>query len=121
MKKIKEIDYFTFCEGCGEPLLKIGLTVVHPEGDCSEADGVKILIQHKEIFNEFQAKYPLPKGDLRKLIRDYNKLVDTVEDNEALREELSVLAIDNANWAMLYDKVWSVRFMKWLKDIFHQT
>ena len=121
MNKIKETDYFTFCTECGEPLLKIGLTMIHPEGDCGEADGVKILIQHRDVFNAFQAKYSLPKEDLRKLVRDYNKLVDYEKDNGELNEELSILAIDNANWAMLYEKIWTVRFTKWLKDLFQKT
>ena len=119
MNKVKETDYFTFCTECGEPLLKIGLNLIHPEGDCSEADGVKVLIQHRNVFNEFQAKYPLPKEDLRKLIRDYNKLVDLENENEELKDELSVLATDNANLSMLYDKRWSVRFMKWINSKIH--
>jgi len=79
-KKETSIDYTTYCLECGEPLIKVGLFLIHPDNQCAEDDGVKTLIQYRKKFDEFQAKYALPEGDIETFIKVHNELVDDYEN-----------------------------------------
>jgi histidinol dehydrogenase len=79
-KKVSETDYLAHCIECDEPLIKVGLFLIHPNNECVEDDGVKTVIQYRKKFDEFQAKYELPEGKIETLIKDYNRLVDKYEN-----------------------------------------
>lgn len=79
MNKIKETDYITFCKICKKPLIVMGKELIHPEGDCKEEDGTKILIQYRRKFEKFQKKYKTPKENIRGLIKGYNNLIEEQE------------------------------------------
>jgi|TARA_Y100000034_G_C6818599_1_gene368466 hypothetical protein len=79
-KKETTTDYIAYCIECGEPLIKLGMWLIHPDNKCAEDDGVKTLIQYRKKFDEFQKKYILPDGNIEKLIKKHNKLVDSYEN-----------------------------------------
>tara|TARA_Y100000310_G_scaffold340662_1_gene437238 strand:+ start:1047 stop:1379 length:333 start_codon:yes stop_codon:yes gene_type:complete len=83
MKRIKrasEGDYMSFCIECDNALHTVGSFLIHPDMGCSEEDGVKVLVQYKNKFEEFQAKYTLPEGDVKELVARYNQLVDLYDE-----------------------------------------
>jgi len=76
MNKIKETDYITFCKICKKPLIVIGKELMHPDGECREEDGTKVLIQYRRKFENFQKKYKAPKENIKGLIKGYNNLIE---------------------------------------------
>jgi hypothetical protein len=50
-KKVSETDYLAHCIECDEPLIKVGLFLIHPNNECVEDDGVKTVIQYLSLIH----------------------------------------------------------------------
>jgi len=98
MKKIT--DYLTYCIECDEPLINLGEFYLHPDNNCVEGDGCKILIHHQGNFKEFQDKHGKPKKRtheiVEELIEDYNAVLVVAEK---------------------YDKSFDRRVLQWLVKV----
>lgn len=126
LKPLKVTDFVMYCLLCGKSLINMGGFYVHPEHNCSEEDGVRLVKKDDGSFEKFQEKYPCDRKDfestVEKYTRDVNEILESYRVTLALNEELQKthkqLLKEYAELNMKYDKQIHIRFWNWLRGVF---